>query len=304
MQKTVSFLIVLALCAGLIGCTTRPASPAVPEATAPPAETGSPAATATPEPPSTAPDPTQAPEKNGMYELLSDMFDSYHFGTAGSSLIGARYAAEMVTWGVKNGSAAVRAGACAWDRGLENEYGEKLEDKLASLYAVALSFYGAGTGALSDCGWEGEWTCTGADVRGVFRQIFSGLGLAVPRAMRVYYPDADVMYLRATGIILPDDAQDLAAELNAGLSGWVLQEDARILSAELDGGVLRLDLNDAAAAQIRSYGTSGELLTVQSIVNTALEYVDGAESVMLTVNGGVLETGHNVYDYPLTFTEE
>ena len=85
----------------------------------------------------------------------------------------------------------------------------------------------------------------------------------------------------------------------------MLQEDAAILSAELyDDATLRIDLNDAAAAQIRSYGTSGELLTVRSIVNTALEFVPAAERVTLTVNGGVLETGHEIYDYPMTFTEE
>ena len=303
MKRYISLVTILAMCAALFaGCTTRSAATA---SAGDPAPTTRPAESVTPEPPSTVPDPTPAPEKNGMYDLLSAMFDSYHFGTAGSSLIGARYAADMVAWGVENGPAAAHAGAGAWDRGLENEYGEKLEDKLASLYAMALSFYGAGTGVLGDCGWEGEWTYTGEDVHTVFRQIYSGLELNAPRMIRVYYLDADVMYLRARGVALPMEAKDLAEDLNTGLSGWVLQEDGRVLSAELyDDGVLHIDLNDAAAAQIRSYGTSGELLTVRSIVNTALEFVTAADSVVLTVNGGILETGHEIYDYPMTFTEE
>lgn len=308
MKKRIVFLTVLALCLALTGCATRPSAPAAaepPAATTAPAATAAPAETGTPEPPSTVPDPTPAPEKNGMYDLLSDMFDNYHFGTAGSTLTGARYAASIVDWGVTNGADAVRAGAGAWDKGLENEYGEKLADKLGSLYSMALSFYGAGTNVLSDCGWEGEWTCTGSDVHTVFRQIYSGLELNAPRMLRVYYPDSDVMYLLAQGVELPASAKDLTEDLNNGLSGLVLEGESRILSAELyDDGELRLDLNDAAAAQIRAYGTSGESLTIRSIVNTALEFVPAADRVSLTVNGGLLETGHNVYDYPMTFTEE
>lgn len=33
------------------------------------------------------------------------------------------------------------------------------------------------------------------------------------------------------------------------------------------------------------------------------ELSDGAESVLLTINGATLESGHTVYDFPLTFTE-
>ena len=309
MKRYITPALVLLLCAALLtGCTARPAESPSPPPTAAPTEyapTEAPAATATPEPPSTMPDPTPAPEKNGMYELLSAVFDSYHFGTAGCTLTGARFAADIVDWGVKNGPDAVRSGASAWDRGLTTEYGESFEEKLSSLYSMAMGFYGQGKAVLSDCGWEGDWTHSGGDVKMVFRQIYSGLGLEAPRMMRVYYPDDQVMYLRAQGVALPRDAKDLAEDLNTGLTGLVLKGGSAVNFAELyDDGTLRIDLNADAAAQICSYGTSGELLTIQSIVNTALEFVSAAKCVELTVEGGMLETGHQIYDYPMTFFEE
>ena len=295
MTKRVYIIISLMLCFALLaGCAGRTEASVAAET----AETE-------PEPPSTEPDPTAVPEKNGMYDLLAGVFDTYHFGTAGSSLTAARYAASIVDWGMKNGEAAVVSGARAWDRGTETEYGESFGEKLGSVYAAALSLYGAGTGVLSDCGWEGEWDYSARDVHGVFEPIFPALGLETPLAVRVYYPDAEVMYLRAQGMILDRGKADDAADmLNTALTGYVFSDGERIEKALLDGTVLTLDLSDALAAKIRSYGTSGELLTVAAIVNTALDAVNGAEGVLLTVRGAPLETGHNIYDGPIGFYEQ
>ena len=122
--------------------------------------------------------------------------------------------------------------------------------------------------------------------------------------LRVYYPDSEVMYLRADGVILDGaDMESMASALNAALTYRVFDENAKILSAALDGGELHLDLNSAFADQIRACGTSGELLTISGLVNTAIEYT-GADAVRITVEGETLETGHNIYDTPLTFYEE
>ena len=300
MTKRVYIIIIWTLCASLLsGCVGRSAAPEEPVPSAPPA------AAATPEPPSTVPDPTTEPEKNGAYELLSGLFDNYHFGVAGSSLTGAWYAASLVDWGVKNGGEALISGARAWDRGLENEYGERMEDKLTSLYALAFSFYGQGKLVLADCGWEGEWDYSTAQIREVFEPIYASLSLDRPSLWRVYYPDSEVMYLRAQGVTLKsDDLVDITQSLNAALKDFVLRNGAAIHSAVLNNGVLTLELNRVLEEQIRAYGTSGELLTVAALVDTALDNVPGAESVMLTVNGAPLETGHNIYDRSMGFMEE
>ncbi len=300
MKHSVYIMVVMLLCAGLLaGCGGGTPAPKTAEA---PSFTPEP--TATPEPPSTVPDPTAAPEKNGMYDLLEGVVDRYHFGTAGSSLTRAWYAASIVDWGVRNGDAAVVNGARAWDRGLETEFGESFGEKLGSVYAAALSLYGDGTAILSDCGWEGEWSYSAAQVRAVFEPLFPALGMTPPRVVRAYYPDAEVTALRAEGVLLSEEDQvDITHMINAALAGYVLNDGAAVADASLDAGVLTLELNDALAGHIRSYGTSGELLTVAALVNTALDCVPEAESVRLTVKGAPLETGHNIYDEPMSFRE-
>ena len=68
-------------------------------------------------------------------------------------------------------------------------------------------------------------------------------------------------------------------------------------------GHIQADLNDAFAAQLRSLGTTGEYFLVGGIVNTLLDAFDGTD-VTLTVNGALLESGHEVYDTALTRYEE
>ena len=299
MTRRVYIIIALMLCFALLaGCAGSAAAPAATEA---PASVDP----YMPGPPSTEPDPTAVPEKNGMYDLLAGVFDSYHFGTAGSSLTAAWYAASITDWGMKNGGAAVVSGARAWDRGTETEYGESFSEKLESICAEALSLYGAGTGVLSDCGWTGEWTWSADDVRSVFEALFPALGLETPFAVRVYYPDSEVMYLRAQGVILDrSETVDITNMLNTLLEGYVFNDGAAIASSALEDGVLTLDINEGLAARIRAYGTSGEMLTTAAIANTALDAVKGAQSVLFTFRGVPLETGHMIYDMPVGFYEQ
>ncbi len=73
----------------------------------------------------------------------------------------------------------------------------------------------------------------------------------------------------------------------------VLNEGAQ---TEVDGKItLLLDFNQAFQEQLQTYGSSGEMIFMGSVVNTFLEAM-GAEQVMITVEGEVLETGHEIYD--------
>lgn len=56
-----------------------------------------------------------------------------------------------------------------------------------------------------------------------------------------------------------------------------------------------LDFNQAFREQIQSYGSSAEMILMGSVVNTFLDGL-GVDQVMITVEGEVLETGHEVYD--------
>ena len=61
-------------------------------------------------------------------------------------------------------------------------------------------------------------------------------------------------------------------------------------------------MNRVLREYIYKMGTSGEALTIAALVDTFLS-ATGAQSLRLTVEGKVLETGHAIYDFPLTFED-
>lgn len=63
-----------------------------------------------------------------------------------------------------------------------------------------------------------------------------------------------------------------------------------------------LDMNEAFGRAAGATGTTGEYLLFGSLVNTLLKYY-GLESVFVTAQGQVIETGHAAYDFELRFYE-
>lgn len=82
----------------------------------------------------------------------------------------------------------------------------------------------------------------------------------------------------------------------------VLPDTVAINAFGSEGTQLNIDFNRPFADLICSMGTSGELMITGSVVNTYLSAFQ-ADSVYFTVNGEILESGHVVYDFPLTFVE-
>ena len=81
----------------------------------------------------------------------------------------------------------------------------------------------------------------------------------------------------------------------------VLKEDIKLLSEQYDGTCLHLDFNDAFRELVCSMGSSGEYIVMGSVVNTFLDnYSDVAQSIFITVDGEILESGHVIYDFELT----
>ncbi len=114
----------------------------------------------------------------------------------------------------------------------------------------------------------------------------------------LYAPNED-----ATGFIYTSwEVSGISAETICGslIEAGVLNEDVAFNHLLLENGQLTLDVNDAFRRQLMSYGTAGEYMMVGSVVNTLLSAY-GAETVMITVNGEVMESGHVVYDLPLEF---
>ena len=71
-------------------------------------------------------------------------------------------------------------------------------------------------------------------------------------------------------------------------------------SFAVEDGLITVDFNRSFADVVCSMGTSGELMIVGSVVNTFLDAFR-AESVAFTVDGQILESGHTIYDFALTF---
>ena len=84
------------------------------------------------------------------------------------------------------------------------------------------------------------------------------------------------------------------------IAAGVLTDGAAINSIEKSGTQLLVDFNQAFADQVCAMGTAGEYMIIGSTVNTLLSAFH-AEAILLTVNGGILESGHVIYDFPLEF---
>ena len=113
----------------------------------------------------------------------------------------------------------------------------------------------------------------------------------------VYVPDEQSEALTPVGANVADDSDQ--ALVDALISAGALPSGVKVVSSELKDGVLTLDMNDAYAEAVRSSGTTGEEMLVYSLVNTFAS-ARNAESVMLTVDGKPLQSGHAIYDYALT----
>ena len=86
------------------------------------------------------------------------------------------------------------------------------------------------------------------------------------------------------------------------ISAAVLHEGIQVNWERLEGTQLHVDFNAAFRDQLMTYGTAGELMMIGSVVNSLLRAY-GADSVMLTVEGDIFESGHVIYDFPLEFHE-
>ena len=96
--------------------------------------------------------------------------------------------------------------------------------------------------------------------------------------------------------------EEISAEavLTALTERNVLPDTVSLNRFSIDGGLITLDFNQAFADAVCSMGTGGELMIVGSVVNTFLDAFQ-AESVYFTVDDQILESGHTLYDFSISF---
>lgn len=145
----------------------------------------------------------------------------------------------------------------------------------------------------------------------VYLLIFISNNLFVDDQINVYFSTEDAQYLVAEQreIIEDDDLYfQIIAELNKGPESENLSatipEEVELLEYDLDEDVLILNFN-SALRENHWGGSTGELLTIYSIVNsyTALNEV---QSVQILLEGQEVETlvGHLDLSRPLMYNQE
>lgn len=66
---------------------------------------------------------------------------------------------------------------------------------------------------------------------------------------------------------------------------------------------IEVNLSTEFQDALTKYGSSGEHYLMGSVVNTFLEACK-AKTITIKIRGKYIETGHNVYDYPLEFYKD
>ncbi|MBQ8834784.1 MAG: GerMN domain-containing protein [Oscillospiraceae bacterium] len=116
--------------------------------------------------------------------------------------------------------------------------------------------------------------------------------------LTVFYPDENLeSFLQAEVLFASLDENTILHEL---IHAVPLDHEITVKSFSVIGTELRLDLSREFEEMILSLGTSGERMVIGSIVNTYLTAY-GANTMVLTVEGEPLNSGHIVYDFPMEF---
>jgi len=117
-------------------------------------------------------------------------------------------------------------------------------------------------------------------------------------------------------LFLPNSAADgfeVKSSLTDGTAGHIVSllvdEQALPVGSVLNSFTIAgarsatVDMNVAFGLGVKQTGTTGEYLIMGSLVNTLLTFFD-LDEITLTVDGGTLETGHTIYEFPLRFFED
>lgn len=239
--------------------------------------------------------------------LLLAIRDEYRPGTAGSSLAAIRLAARIMDWYGTVGSinVAVETMMALGDPG-EDAAGNSYADKLEAVYAAAVGLYGhSGAMALADCGYTAAcFPYEMSDVREMFDALYSGLGFGAgaPVYVRTFRSDDNAERFMVSGVkvgtLSPENVIQSLKDVG------VLNEDVAIQGMyNMENNGLLIDLNQPFLMQLCSMGTTGEYMLMGALVNTFLQNYS-ADNLLITVDGLHPESGHVIYDFPMTVYED
>ena len=152
--------------------------------------------------------------------------------------------------------------------------------------------------SLAACGGTAPDTTTTPEAQGQQEQ-----DVPAPEGVTVtyYYSDSTAEHLIAADAVIPELSPENLMQLLIDQPVWA--EGAAVNSFSQEGDQLTVDVSSDFSAQLQGAGTTGEYLMLGSFVNTFLTAYQ-AQSMVLTVDGEPLATGHNIYDTALTFFQD
>lgn len=120
----------------------------------------------------------------------------------------------------------------------------------------------------------------------------------------VYSPNenADGFYVNVMEWQIHGESDYQPTILEAWIELHVLTNDVEILSMNREDSHITIDFNHAFKDLVCTMGTSGERMIIGSVVNTLIANY-GVETVSITVEGEIWESGHVIYDFPMGFFE-
>lgn len=116
----------------------------------------------------------------------------------------------------------------------------------------------------------------------------------------LYFPNDDAETF--TEVIIETDQISADTVLAALREYEILPDTVMLNSFGSTGTQLIMDFNQAFGDLVCSTGTSGERMITGAVFNTFLSAFQ-AESVIFTVEGEILESGHIIYDFPITYID-
>ena len=128
-----------------------------------------------------------------------------------------------------------------------------------------------------------------------------------PVSFTLYYGNENADGFESTEISIPE--WDLNLVVEKLIEADVLPQGTALLSHDVENTCLHLDFNDAFRDHLNTMGTAGERMMMGSVVNTFLSLYNApaisviVDSVWITANGEIIESGHVIYDFEMRFFE-
>lgn len=121
-----------------------------------------------------------------------------------------------------------------------------------------------------------------------------------PITFLVYAPDDDWTNFATYEMTIPELDPDMVLQLLYEYGA--ISRKVYTNTAEVTGSCLHLDLSEDFYLELLTMGSTGEKFLIGSVVNSFISAY-GVETVMITANQQIMDSGHVIYDFPLGFFE-